>query len=159
MRKSEVLCFAFIFLICVFLFAGVVRFLSPRPSDLFQAQHITSNSLRTLGFALKNAFQASSGIEKCNSLKEIIEHLENGEFIEKGEASFLTTDHWGRPFQLVRMAQGKRIKLLIYSFGDNGVDEGGKGDDLFVELVVVGKNVKMKLTKVVQNGGLEIQEY
>lgn len=70
-------------------------------------------------------YEVGSGAEFIEKLTEPFEY--NGQQ-QRAVLEDLNQDGWGNPFQY-SYSQGD-TKPLIYSFGPNGQDDGGQGDDV-----------------------------
>jgi len=57
--------------------------------------------------------------------------------IHSSDFDFIKHDSWERPFDWSVRTEGERTIVRVSSWGRNGINENGEGDDLYVEVTIV----------------------
>jgi len=57
--------------------------------------------------------------------------------IHGGDFDFINHDAWDRPFEWSVRTEGERTIVRLTSYGNNGINENGEGDDLYLEVTFV----------------------
>jgi hypothetical protein len=58
-------------------------------------------------------------------------------WINKDDRKLMERDIWGRPFGWSVRTEGERTIVRVSSWGRNGINENGEGDDLYVEVTIL----------------------
>lgn len=133
-------------LLCVFTVLGLlalssayfVRVEKRGPSILAMTQ---SNLEFTAVFVRLLSKEERGGIE-C--MKDIIEMAKSDKSLrsampESGEIEAYFKDAYGRDFHFAKMIFDDFLVIRLMHAGDNGILEGGGGDDVYVELIFEGE--------------------
>jgi hypothetical protein len=73
-------------------------------------------------------------ISKFNTLEEMVSVAIEKNWLEKENEFSYCHDAWERPFRWCVKKNAELTVIRIISDGANGINEGGEGDDLYVEI-------------------------
>ena len=98
----------------------------------------TYGRLKCIGLSLLDLGQKGARIDSFRSWEHVLDHMREKRVLNETEVHdpVFRVDAWGRPFRWVVEESNEEIVARVISYGPNGVPEGGRGDDMYVELRV-----------------------
>lgn len=111
-----------------------------RQSDRNQSVAQTRYSLGLWKDYVEDCAKANIDLFESRNASKAVNRLKELKIVNDYEAGLLEHDYWGRPFQWEKRVEGDRRIIRITSFGRNGIDELGKGDDISVEIFIASDN-------------------
>jgi hypothetical protein len=102
-------------------------------SDRNEAVNRTMNRLDNMGQVIVKLWEGEYDFAKCDSYETLVDEATKRAFLEPDKYTY---DSWGHRYALMIRFHEHRIVIRISSFGKDGIDETGDGDDLFVEVTI-----------------------
>lgn len=99
----------------------------------------TSHYLHLWGDYVKQSYELGFKVDEKKSLQEAVFFLKGKHVLEESLSEYMKLDGWDRPFQWTSTRDENGTKVRILSFGPDGIDQDGHGDDLFVVVTVPKK--------------------
>jgi hypothetical protein len=99
----------------------------------------THNRLEVLARATRILSEKGCDVSEFADVKQLVEALQANNLImaEDIDRGIFEKDAWGRPLFMKSTKQSAGTRLCVYSAGKNGIDDGGRGDDLVIEVAVM----------------------
>jgi hypothetical protein len=104
--------------------------------DRGQAEAMTRSNLRQWESYVTSLYEAGVPIDRYRTLDQAATLLEDSNAIGKNERNCLVKDGWQRDVRWTVTERDGQTIIRISSDGKNGIDEGGGGDDIFVEITL-----------------------
>jgi hypothetical protein len=101
----------------------------------------TWSDLEYLGRVIKNSIDAGLHFDKIKSYEDALAFLQSHNAIRDYEARNMARDGFKRAYHWSIENGGKGTVIRIISFGKDGIDQQGQGDDIYVEVTTSRDNI------------------
>jgi hypothetical protein len=106
-------------------------------SDTNQAEAETYAGLEAWGQTISVLSEMGINLSQYKTTEEVLSKWKNTGVIEQDYLHRMEADYWSQPFDWSTRTEGESFIVRVASWGRNGINENGRGDDLYVDVVIV----------------------